>query len=639
MKLLIIIGIFGIATTLIGCNAQPAPGSTTLPPIFQVRQKLSELTFDSPWIKSCIADAQLGSKIQYVDELTALRCVGYPKGFESYIRGQQGRDMIVTSTRGIEQLTALKELDLSDNYIAYIDLSSLKNLTTLDLSGNLLQNLDLSHYAQLKKLAIAGNPLYHLTLPQNGQLESLILADYKNSSYLGISTLKSHLNSGGELLTDKRFFDEQSSLLLADDSFKRLKNLDFSQQRGLKNLFAQNAQLKNIALGTFPVNNSVEQLDLSMNELTSVDLNRLAKLQTLNVSANNIASLDLTALTQLQTLNVSFNKPTLTKITALKGNKLKSIDLTGTHVSDEDLQNLFASKSLEVVNMAGAGTNFTPASIAPSLTVLNVSGHYTSTDFAAATNLKELSLSGGSIKGLDFSGLTHLEKITISGTQIELGATISCADRLASLGVYTLDDTFSLKTAAQCSIGSLGLSSDKILNKVDLSALNVDEIAIIARDTSYKNIALNTSLKSISLDGVVDADRFSFYDFQYLQNLRFANTRFSTLSLKGAGADLTSFSLENVFLDQLDLSGNYSPISKLDFYFVDLAKLNLTPVARTLKELRLVETSITQLETPKLNSDIKLSIYALKLDEKSQANFKKATGYTLDANGNGPLNF
>ncbi|MEY4589288.1 MAG: hypothetical protein RL497_1364 [Pseudomonadota bacterium] len=637
MKRLRPLSIFSIALALAGCNAQTAPESTptvtpTPPVVAPTRQKLSALTFDSLWIKACIADAQFQTKIQYVDELTKLSCDGYPKGFDSFILDQSGGDMIVTSTRGLEQLTALTELDLSDNYIAEIDLSSLTKLTKLNLSGNLVQTLDLSRYTHLQTLIITDNPLYRLILPQNSQLETLQFGK-GYGFFMGIETLKSYVNGQKEAPTDKRFFDEQSGTLLTDEHFKRLDNLDFSQQKALKSLTATSAALKSLALDTFPVNNALSHLNLAANALTSVNLSRLNKLLSLNLQSNNIASLDLTAQPELAELNFSYNKPTPATLTAIKNNKLKSIDLTASHISDSDLQVLFSSNTLETVQMANTDTNFTPVSLAPNLSTLTVSGHYSDRDFAAATHLNQLTLNGGSIKGLDFSAIPYLNKLYFIGTQIESSAALNCARAIATVEIHYPNDEIRLGAVKPCGIGSLRLSSDKVLNKVDLSGLHTDAVTLVTKGTSYKNIVLNGNTQKIDLDGISDLDRFSFYDVSGLQSLRFANTSIKTFGLKGAGQYLTSFSLENVDLNQLELSGNNAPLSTLNFEFVRLTKLNLSPVVETLTQLRLFATSITQLDMPKLNPSTSLDIYSLKLDTKSLANFEKVTGRKLDSNG------
>lgn len=64
----------------------------------------------------------------------------------------------INSVEGIESFVSLEELDISDNNIQAIDLSSLKNLSSLDCSSNDLSELDIQQNINLKALNCTGNP-------------------------------------------------------------------------------------------------------------------------------------------------------------------------------------------------------------------------------------------------------------------------------------------------------------------------------------------------------------------------------------------------------------------------------------------------------------------------------------------------
>lgn len=83
------------------------------------------------------------------------------------------RDAGVTSLKGIEQFTSLKELECQGNSLSSLDLSKNQALELLDCGGNQLTSLDLSQNKILTELSCRDNQLTSLDVLQNTALELL----------------------------------------------------------------------------------------------------------------------------------------------------------------------------------------------------------------------------------------------------------------------------------------------------------------------------------------------------------------------------------------------------------------------------------------------------------------------------------
>lgn len=624
---------------LAGCNGQVAPGTTPGGQTTQTRLKLSELKFDSPWIRSCVDGEIRQQKIQYADELTRLSCRGYPKAFYGYFGKSGGEDMLVDSTGGIEQLTALKELDLSDNYINQIDLSKLKNLTTLDLSGNLLQNLDLSNYSTLKNLYLSQNPLHTLKLPRNGQLESLRLGfESYTGNFQGYSALKSYLTSNSALLKDARFFDEKTGNLLSPASFQRIGNIDFSQQSRLKSFTAIDLALheKSFAFESFPTVNALENLDLQLNNLTAVNLSKLSKLKTLNLNSNTILSLDITANPNLEDLGFAYNR--FSSIKAQPNNKLKTLNILDTFVSDEDLKSVFDSKTLTSVSMPSG--ELLPVALAPNLASLTLTntGLFASTRLSSARNLKELTLYSGSIDSLAVYNLPLLEQVNLKLSQQKSPILVSCVGSISSVDVTLTnmvpsESNLSVSGTKGCAVGKINITTYSSAGEIDLADLDVEEITITSNETRYTDIALPSNAKSITLDGINELDRFSFYEFSQLEILKLKNAYISGFGFKGASR-LKEFGLYMVKLDQLSSGAAPDSLTTLSLEYLNLSYLDLSSIAKSLTTLRLYGCTIDNFISTTFNPGISLDVRGTRLEAESLATFKRVSGRNLDSAGN-----
>ena len=543
--------------------------------------------------------------------------------------------MLVDTTAGLEQLTALTELDLTDNYINQIDLVKLKNLTTLKLDGNLLQNLDLSNYSALKNLSITMNPLHTLKLPRTGQLESLSLGFNSAGEGLGYSTLSYYLNTNSAILKDTRFFDDKTGNALSKASFQRISNIDFAQQFHLKSFSAGNLGLgeTSLAFEGFPAANNLESLDLSSNNLTGINTSKLSNLKSLNLIGNTIVSLDITSNPKLEELNISHNR--MSSIKALPNNKLKTLNILGTSVPDLDLKTVFDSKTLSTVTMSNSA--ILPVGLAPNLTSLTLhsNGEFDTNRLAPARNLAELTLDSGSINNIYLNN-SPFKQVNLTLHQQKSPILVSCIEEIASLNIgwanpTPSEDTIALESTKGCEFKKISLGTYASVAKIDLTSIP-SEAFEISTSTSYKNIKLPHYAKSVALSGVSDLNIFSFYDFPQLESLHLNNTSFDYLSLKGASV-LKELAMNSVNLNQFDSGAAPDSLTSLALEQVEVQSIDITSIARNLTSLVLAGCSIDIFRSSTFSKGIALDVRATPLKGDSLTTFKQVSGRDLDSNG------
>ncbi|WP_305842112.1 polysaccharide lyase family 8 super-sandwich domain-containing protein [Photobacterium leiognathi] len=109
------------------------------------------LAFVDANLAQCVKDTAFENGWHLVNEITSLNC----------------SNLEINNITGLEVLTGLKELDLSDNTLTEVNVSSLSELVSLNLASNQLMSLDLSNQPYLERLVFMGNPLSEMVLEQN----------------------------------------------------------------------------------------------------------------------------------------------------------------------------------------------------------------------------------------------------------------------------------------------------------------------------------------------------------------------------------------------------------------------------------------------------------------------------------------
>ncbi|MDO6802575.1 thrombospondin type 3 repeat-containing protein, partial [Wenyingzhuangia sp. 1_MG-2023] len=338
--------------------------------------------------------------IKYLDisnlNMADLTGIEYLTGLETLIAN--GNDFVL----GVDfsKNVNLKHLSLDDNNLTSLDVTKNillevliaggNNLTEIDLSNNvLLRELEL-RYNQIKSLDVTNNTLLELlSIKENGtSLEELLLGNNPNLKYLYASyneldtiDLTGVLNLIELYLNDNNLsgildLDYHNSLELINLCNNNLKNYppgncdvertlpfkfntleEYMVFVGLDTDGVVNGSINpsaDVATMTFlditgrciidmsgiELFTSLEELQMSGNNVVNIDLSNNTLLKVLNIRGNKLESLDLTNQVNLVELYAGANNLTsidlsnnllLTRL-SLKGNKLDSLDLTANEL-------------------------------------------------------------------------------------------------------------------------------------------------------------------------------------------------------------------------------------------------------------------------------------------------------------------
>lgn len=259
----------------------------------------------------------LGEVEESFDNGMAYRLTGIAKNASNYITNpklvaaiKDVNSSITTNSDGWidisankSKLEAIKEINLYWKHDPHIcdEIGALKGLETLYCGHNEIEYLDLSKLTELKYLDVSNNILTELDLSSNKKLESLI-CNYNKLTYLDLSNNTSlwYLNCISNQLTH---LDIRSILDCFYCSYNKIQSITTNQQQVSLYLFDcshnQIHDLNDFIQGA----SSIEKLICGSNKLTNLDLSGLTSLNFLDCSDNQIGeylNLCSTAITTLK---------------------------------------------------------------------------------------------------------------------------------------------------------------------------------------------------------------------------------------------------------------------------------------------------------------------------------------------------
>lgn len=185
---------------------------------------------------------------------------------------------------GLEDFTAVKDLDIQMRSLAEIDLSGNAYLERLFLGSPALTNLDLSQNSGLQSLYLEFADIRALDLSHNPELRSVEL------QLMPITSLDISNNMKLEMLT------------IEGGEFKELTSTENSV---LWHLNLSDNEIENIEVYKFP---NLKELLLSGNKIAAIELSALNFLEHLDVTGNNLTHLDFTNNSKLRELWLGSNK-------------------------------------------------------------------------------------------------------------------------------------------------------------------------------------------------------------------------------------------------------------------------------------------------------------------------------------------
>ena len=209
----------------------------------------------------------------------------------SYIINLDCSNQNIKSAKGIEKLTGLESLNLSDNELTSIDFSKNEVLRKVILKNNQLTSV-VKNTVSLQEFNVYNNNLSEINVSDNVNL-GFLDASSNNLTSIDVSS--------------------NTNLETLDLSLNDISNIDLSSNVALKILGMASNKISSIDLSK---NISLTNISLNSNKLTDIDLSNNEKLYEIFLSSNNLSSINIG------------NKPEL-KLIQLYNNNLSYIDFSG----------------------------------------------------------------------------------------------------------------------------------------------------------------------------------------------------------------------------------------------------------------------------------------------------------------------
>jgi len=257
---------------------------------------------------------------------------------------------LVTSLKGIEYLTGLKELDCScmQGVLTELDLSCNTKLERLVCSGNKLRTLDLTKNTRLKELFCSENILTKIDLGENDRIKEIGCGSNKLTKidFSGCPNLEILSCSWNKLTS----FDatKYPNLVTLEIDGNRLSRIDVSKNTELVRLNCSDNQLK-----ALNVRNNKKLVDLrcDMNQITKIDVSGLTDLNALVCSSSPLTSVNVKGCTKLEVLSCGMSYLTSLDVSTNENLKTLACDWTDTLVNLD----LSKNKNLETLYLSLTG--------------------------------------------------------------------------------------------------------------------------------------------------------------------------------------------------------------------------------------------------------------------------------------------
>lgn len=217
----------------------------------------------------------------------------------------QGAD--ISDLTGIENFTALQELNCSFNQLSNLDVSQNTALVHLNCRSNNLTSIDISQNVILREFSCIYNPISILNVSNNPALEVLLCEN------TDISTLDVSQNFNLRTLrcsyTNLTELDISQNTVLEEFHYTKtsIGNMDFSQNSQIKHLHCRDSEVSHIELSDLP---QLTTLFCEENQLTYMSFAQNPLLTELYCTDNLLTGLDLIYNPELTKLNCSFNQLT-----------------------------------------------------------------------------------------------------------------------------------------------------------------------------------------------------------------------------------------------------------------------------------------------------------------------------------------
>lgn len=463
----------------------------------------------------------------------------------------------ITDLTGIAAFTALTSLNINENQVQEIDLSSNVLLQNLDVSENLLQVLDLSMLPNLLTVNVQQNLLFDFNL-KNGNNTNItgfsadsnadlicILVD--NETFANTNFTNIDVQTGFSSTTCGTVYTA-----IPDSNFENgLSTYDDIPNDGkVPRLAIYNAEFINITGRSIAdvtgiedfVN--IERIDLARNSISTIDLSNNLKLRELEIDDNNLTALDLTKNVALRELDLDDNnisaidlsQNVLLKILDLEDNfNLAAIDLTNNvaleelNLSDTNITTLDLSKNIALVEFEFDDPKVPHIDLSNNILLEDI-------EFDGAPLLESVNLTGltkldyfyieeSQMSTIDFSTNTALEELEFYETNV---TSLDFSNNLALEGIY-LSDNASLTQIIFAD------QTYPVLDELDTDDTPLESIDVSNMPDLGRLEIRNTNIKSLdlSLNPVLERLYANNAQLEFLNAQNGNNTNFDYFEIDG----------------------------------------------------------------------------------------------------------
>ncbi|WP_299434700.1 matrixin family metalloprotease [uncultured Aquimarina sp.] len=541
---------------------------------------------------------------------------------------------------GIEDFTALIDLNISDNSITTLDLSNNTSIKYLQANSCGFTSLDISQNTNLEELSAYSNSLTslntntntslnHLTL-YNNQISSLDLSSNTALTYVevndnqltefniqnGTNTLIQTFDTTGNSnlfcivvddvaysITNWINIDSQTSFSAVDCNYTaipdanfeaRLEALGYDDISGdgqvptifINTVTSLSVQSQSISdLTGIEDFTALESLDCRTNSLTSLDLTNNTALTSIDARSNNLTSIDVSNNLNLTSLKLMSNG-NLETLDVSNNPLLETLECYYTNISSLDISN---NTALRILNIFGTNISVLDTSNNSNLEKLECySTNITSIDVTNNISLNTLHVGGLGLTEIDLSNNTLLSELRLNGN----------AFTTLDLSANTVLKTVALQ---QNNLSYLNINNGNNTNITGFNAIDNSELTCIIVDdaaystTNWTNIDsqsffsdtncnyttipdanFEAALEALGYDDISGDGQVPTELIEVVTTLDASNSSITDLSGIEVFVALQTLNVDSNSLTSLDLTSNSNLVELSCSNNVDLASIDVT---------------------------------------------------------------
>ena len=534
-----------------------------------------------------------GNYINYADDLAeipTLRDINLSNNYIDSIdvKGLSNLSRIVLKANRIKSMkdvdlpSTITNLDISNNELSgAIDLSQFQNLSAIYIHTNsAMTSLKLADLSKLLHMDISDTSIYSPDSITDGtnklssvsnQLKSLAVNGFtwsdtlKNLIIANAGTLE-NLQIGRTGITNIDFLTSNASsftnLRILNLGVNDLKTLDLTGLNKLEEILLDSCNLSSLNIGNKGI---VKRLYLGNNKLTSFDTNGYTSLEYLDLHQNPLTNFDFSSLNTLKVLNLSFidlkDSFSINKIPS----NIEYLYLVSTKLDgSKDFSSLAALRHLNIQNEDYRGANknntITSLKINPNLALLNASiSTLNSLNVDGESKLEILDIVDSKISSIDFTKFKNIRHLGLASTSklTSLDLTpIKDSLRELTMNSSALVDTFVFPNDLP-RLTFLGINAEQqskldIRNYHNLALISVGYYDYVHQISSSKKIDVDEVLSEHTAEGIETSSNYELYDgmnvserMNKVDNLELDNNNQKTFHIIDYDAEFSKLNLEN----------------------------------------------------------------------------------------------